>query len=80
MPKIFQINGYIFFFFSNEGVPREKCHVHIRRGSALSKFWIEPEIRCASSYEFSSADLKTIEKLIDEHKTEIRRLWNEFFI
>lgn len=45
MPKVFEINGYRFFFFSNEGDPREPCHIHVRRGNGLAKFWIDPEIR-----------------------------------
>jgi hypothetical protein len=80
MPKIFQIDGYIFFFFSNEGIPREKCHVHVRKGASLAKFWVDPKIYCASSYEFSSNELAVIERIIIENVTEIRRFWNEFFL
>jgi hypothetical protein len=28
MPNIFQLEGYRFFFFSNEGNPREPVHEH----------------------------------------------------
>ena len=42
MPKIFEINGYRFLFYSNEGNPLEPCHVHVAKGSSYAKVWIEP--------------------------------------
>jgi hypothetical protein len=32
MPTIFLWNGYRFYFYSNEGRPREGRHIHIRKG------------------------------------------------
>jgi len=40
MPVIFRHKGYRFFFFSNEGIPLEPCHIHVKKGSAVAKFWI----------------------------------------
>ncbi len=79
MPKVFEINGYRFFFFSNEGDPRERCHIHVRRGNGLAKFWIDPEIRLESSVDFSAKELRFIEKEIHEHVELIRNRWGEFF-
>jgi hypothetical protein len=42
MPVILRYKGYTFFFFSNEGNPREPLHVHVRRADASAKFWVEP--------------------------------------
>ena len=42
MPTIFQLEGYRFFFFSNEGNPREPVHVHIRKDGSRAKFWLHP--------------------------------------
>lgn len=47
MPTLFEHEGYRFFFFSNEGDPREPCHIHIRKGESPAKFWIKPEISLA---------------------------------
>ena len=41
MPTIFRHRGYRFFFFSNEGDPREPPHVHVGGGSDEAKFWVE---------------------------------------
>jgi len=39
MPKVFEINGYKFFFFSNEGIPLEQCHIQKIR-EAWNAFFI----------------------------------------
>jgi hypothetical protein len=79
MPKVFEWNGYKFFFFSNEGYPIEPLHVHVRKGENIAKFWIDPEITLASSYGFTPKELSTLELLIVERREEIRRKWNEYF-
>lgn len=42
MPTIFLFEGYRFFFFSNEGNPREPIHVHVRKDGSRAKFWLSP--------------------------------------
>lgn len=79
MPKILEANGCRFFFFSNEGLPRERCHIHIRKGSSLAKYWLEPYISLESSYGFSSGDLRWIETYITENADLLRRAWDEYF-
>jgi hypothetical protein len=79
MPKILEINGYKFFFFSNEGAPRERCHVHIRKGNSLAKYWIDPSVMLASSYGFSGKELNWLETCILENQDSLRRHWNEYF-
>lgn len=58
MPIIFRYKGYRFFFFSNKNIPREPIHVHVRKAEALAKFWIEPEVKIAEAYSFTSSELK----------------------
>jgi hypothetical protein len=64
MPVIFRYRGFKFFFYSNEGTPREPMHVHVERDDIEAKFWLVPEVesptmmdtmrgRCASSLESS---------------------------
>ena len=40
MPTVDRIGPYRFFFFANEG--NEPPHVHVQRGRALAKFWLQP--------------------------------------
>lgn len=79
MPKIFEWNGYKFFFFSNEGNPLEPCHVHVRKEGRLAKFWMEPTVGLASSWGMSSVELNRLEKVVEVHAKLIRRRWNEHF-
>jgi len=79
VPKIFEWNGYKFFFFSNEGNPLEPRHVHVRKGERVAKLWIDPEVELVSSYGFTSKELSQIEQCIRERIKEIRSKWDEYF-
>lgn len=77
MPVIFRSNGYVFFFFSNEG--REPIHVHVRKGEKIAKFWIEPEISLAESYNLTSGELRKLLGLVQDNEERIRSAWHEHF-
>ena len=79
MPTIFRHKGYRFFFYSNEGLPREALHVHVRRGSAVAKFWLEPLPEVASSHGMAAHELHELLDIAIAHKAEIERFWNEYF-
>lgn len=78
-PTILRFKAYRFFFFSNEGNPLEPIHVHIRKGEALAKFWIQPNICLVESYGFNSKELKEIEELVKKNEQEIKTKWNQYF-
>ncbi len=79
MPKIFEWDGYKFFFFSNEGIPLEPCHIHVRKGNSIAKFWINENVELDSSWDFSSKELNNLEGKIEEQKELIKEKWNEYF-
>ena len=37
---MFRYKGFRFFFYSNEGDPREPVHVHARGDGGEAKFWL----------------------------------------
>jgi len=78
MPVVFRHRGYRFFFFSNEGTPREP-YIHVRKGGAVAKFWIQPNVGLADSFGFSSIELRRLARLIRERKDLIERSWHEHF-
>ena len=43
MPTVFRERGFKFFFYSNEGSPREPAHIHVEKDSAEAKFWLRPQ-------------------------------------
>lgn len=79
MPVVFYLRRAKFFFFSNEGNPREPIHVHVRKGENLAKFWLFPEVRAAESYGFSSRELNALAKTIEARRSEIEEAWYEHF-
>jgi hypothetical protein len=78
MPNVFKkpIDGYRFFFYSNEG--GEPPHVHVQRAENVAKFWIDP-LELESNEGFSSQQIAFIEKTIRARKTRILHAWNEHF-
>ncbi|MFV1952091.1 MAG: DUF4160 domain-containing protein [Nitrospinota bacterium] len=51
----------------------------LRKGVAIAKYWIEPQIYLAESYGFSSQELNKFAKIIEQNKELIERRWNECF-
>jgi len=49
MPVVFRYKGFRFFFYSNEGSPRELLHVHVRSADGDAKFWLKPKVQLADS-------------------------------
>ncbi|MBI5149730.1 MAG: DUF4160 domain-containing protein [Candidatus Omnitrophica bacterium] len=76
MPTIFIIQGYRFFFFSNEGT--EPIHVHVEKGGKYAKFWIEP-LSLVRNSKFNSSELNKIREIIVKNKRVIEERWNEHF-
>lgn len=79
MPVILRYKGYRFFFFSNEGNPREPLHIHVRKGQAIAKIWLEPEPAVAESYGMKSAELEKLLRVAVKNRSLIERCWHEFF-
>ena len=79
MPVVFRHKGYRFFFYSNDGKPREPLHIHVRRGSAVAKLWLEPMPEIAEAYGLAAHELSELLDVAVERKTEIERYWNEYF-
>lgn len=52
--------GYRFFFYSNEGNPREPVHIHVRNGPKEAKLWLRPEPPVASSHGFDARELREV--------------------
>ncbi len=61
MPEIFRIEGFVFFFYSNES--NEPAHVYVRKAGGHAKFWIEPG-ELESSRGMKTKDLSRAEELV----------------
>ena len=65
MPVVFRARGLRFFFYSNEGSPREPVHVHVLGAEGEAKFWLRPA-RVASNDGFDARDLRELARLVDD--------------
>jgi len=79
MPVIFRHKGFRFFFYSNEGTPREPLHVHVRGNGCEAKFWMKPVVRIADSNGFDARGLRELLLVAEENAALIERSWNEHF-
>ncbi len=77
MPTLLTINGIRFFFYSNEN--KEPIHVHVTKGDASGKVWLEPEIEVVYLNGFTNAEEKVIEEIIELNNEDFKIKWNEYF-
>lgn len=74
MPRIFEKDGYSFFFYSNEHLP---VYVHVRYGGGEAVFNLEDQIELRASHGLKLQELGKAEDLVREHQHLIREKWNE---
>lgn len=79
MPTVFKFGGFRFFFYSNEGNPREPVHIHVERGEMEAKFWLQPSVRLVYNDGFNAKALRELTVIIEERRNDIERAWNDFF-
>jgi len=79
MPTVFRFRDFRFFFYSNEGTPREPAHIHIEKDEQEAKFWLHPEVRVAYNSGYDARTLRELLEIVLTNKDRIERAWNEFF-
>jgi hypothetical protein len=79
MPVVFRERAFRFFFYSNEGSPREPVHIHVEKDDLEAKFWLLPEVRVAYNDGFDARTLRELLGIVETNKDRIGRAWNEFF-
>jgi hypothetical protein len=76
MPTVYRIGPYRFFFYAGDG--DEPPHVHVERDENVAKFWLDPG-RLQRSGGFRRPELRKVEQMIREIRTELLEAWNEYF-
>lgn len=77
MPTVFYFNGVRFYFYSNEN--DEPMHVHVEKGDANGKVWLEPDVNIAYMHGFSVSETNQIMKIIEKEIVTLSNKWNEYF-
>ena len=79
MPTVFRLDGFRFFFYSNEGDPREPVHIHVMQGRAEARFWLGHPPELARSAGFDAKTLRRLARLVEDNATRIEEAWHEHF-
>jgi len=79
MPVVFRHRGFRFFFYSNEGNPREPVHIHAMGEGGEAKFWVRPEVAVAFSVGLDARTLKELALVVEQQADLIERTWHEYF-
>ena len=75
MPTVLVIDGFRFFFYSNEHLPK---HIHIEKAEKTAKFNLE-NVELVKSSGFNSTQLKTMRNLVEVNQELLTQKWDEFF-
>jgi hypothetical protein len=76
MPTVLHDGPYRFYFYASDR--DEPVHIHVERDDDIAKFWLEP-VRLHSSKGFGRTELARVQRLIERHREQLVRAWNEFF-
>lgn len=74
MPKVFDKDGFKFFFYSNEHRP---IHVHVRHGDGEAVFDVEEGIDLRESQNMKMGELSKAQQLAEENRQLITEKWHE---
>lgn len=77
MPTALRSGPYRIYFYGHD-LMYEPPHVHVDRDDLSAKFWLEP-IALARNLGFSAQELRKIERILEEHKEELKEKWYENF-
>lgn len=79
MPVVLRAGGFRFFFYANEGSPREPPHVHVEKDDAEAKVWLRPRVHVAYNDGFTAKTLRELLDLVEANRESIEDAWNDFF-
>jgi Domain of unknown function (DUF4160) len=79
MPTVLRLRGFRFFFYSNEGSPREPAHIHVEKDRCEAKFWLRPETQIAYNDGYDARTLRELSEIVAENRNLFERAWDEFF-
>jgi hypothetical protein len=74
MPRVFEKEGYRFFFYSNEHDP---VHVHVTKGDGEAVLHLGPPVEVQESFGMKVRELARAVELAEENRGLILGIWNE---
>lgn len=77
MPTILFVEGFRFFFYSNEN--DEPIHIHVEKADAEGKIWLEPIVKPGYLHGFTKKEEKRIMQIVMSNSVTLIKKWNEYF-
>ncbi|PIP76560.1 MAG: hypothetical protein COZ80_03810 [Ignavibacteria bacterium CG_4_8_14_3_um_filter_37_9] len=74
MPTILIKDGFKFFFYANEHLPK---HIHVAKAENFAKIDLN-KLRITENH-FNNRELKQVLEITRENKEYFLRRWNEYF-
>ncbi len=75
MPTVFRYEGYRFFFFSDDHLPR---HIHIEKGDSYVRIELS-NLKVTDSYHISRKEIRKLQKLVELKRDILKGAWDEYF-
>jgi hypothetical protein len=75
-PTVLREDGFRFFFYSRE--TNEPPHVHVEKGDATAKFWLQP-VELDRIQGFNPNERRRIVTIIEKRREQLLESWYEFF-
>ena len=75
MPTVLIVDGFRFFFYSNEHLP---IHIHIEKAEKTAKFNLE-FVELIKSSGFNAVEIKQLRKLVELNQEFLIQKWDEYF-
>jgi hypothetical protein len=76
MPTVLLVDGFRFYFYSNEGT--EPPHVHVEKGDGAGKWWLDP-VSVVWHDGFTKPQLRRINMIVLEHRERLLEAWDDYF-
>ncbi|MEO5967980.1 MAG: DUF4160 domain-containing protein [Ferruginibacter sp.] len=77
MPTVLFVQGFRFFFYSNEN--DEPIHIHVEKADAEGKLWLEPIVKVAYMHGFTHKQKSQIMQIVLVNIVILKEKWNEYF-
>lgn len=76
MPSLLDVEGFRFYFFSQER--NEPPHVHVEKGDGRAKYWLSP-VELVSARGFTKPEIRRSRELVNEHAQDFLARWRKHF-
>jgi Domain of unknown function (DUF4160) len=73
---VLRVDGYRFFFYTNE--QGEPAHIHVEQAERYARFWLV-DVTLAESRGLRSAELTALRRLVVEHRIQLPEAWDGHF-